>query len=80
MPDTTSALDDVDQELLFHEAEETYLPEDDQNVATKAMLSNLEDTDFNEAITRFQTLQTALQANLQTTGRLLNLNLLDFLQ
>jgi len=52
----------------------------DQNVATKAMLSQLEDTDFNEAITRFQTLQTALQANLQTTGRLLNLNLLDFLQ
>ncbi len=52
----------------------------DQNVATQAMLSQLEDTDFNEAITRFQTLQTALQANLQTTGRLLNLTLLDFLQ
>ena len=53
---------------------------DDQNVATKAMLSDLEDTDFNQAITRFQTLQTALQANLQTTGRMLNLSLLDFLQ
>jgi flagellar hook-associated protein 3 FlgL len=52
----------------------------DQNVATKAMLSDLEDTDFNEAITRFQTLQTALQANLQTTGRMLDLTLLDFLQ
>jgi flagellar hook-associated protein 3 FlgL len=52
----------------------------DQNVATKAMLSELEDTDFNEAITRFQALQTALQANLQTTGRLLDLTLLDFLQ
>ena len=52
----------------------------DQNVATKAMLSDLEDTDFNDAITRFQTLQTALQANLQTTGRLLDLTLLDFLQ
>ncbi len=52
----------------------------DQNVATKAVLSGLEDTDFNEAITRFQTLQTALQANLQTTRRLLDLNLLDFLQ
>jgi flagellar hook-associated protein 3 FlgL len=51
----------------------------DQNVATKAMLSELEDTDFNEAITRFQTLQTALQANLQTTGRMLDLSLLDFL-
>jgi flagellar hook-associated protein 3 FlgL len=52
----------------------------EQNVATKAMLSELEDTDFNEAITRFQALQTALQANLQTTGRLLDLTLLDFLQ
>jgi flagellar hook-associated protein 3 FlgL len=52
----------------------------DQNVATKAMLSELEDTDFNAAITRFQTLQTALQANLQTTSRLLNLTLLDFLR
>jgi flagellin-like hook-associated protein FlgL len=53
---------------------------DDQNLATKSLLSTLEDTDFNEAITRFQTLQTALQANLQTAGRLLNQSLLDFLQ
>jgi flagellar hook-associated protein 3 FlgL len=51
----------------------------DQNVATKAMLSALEDTDFNEAITRFTTLQTALQANLETTSRMINLTLLDFL-
>ena len=41
---------------------------------------SLEDTDFNAAITRFQTLQTALQANLQTTSRLLDLTLLDFLR
>lgn len=52
---------------------------EDQNVATEALLSNLEDVDYNEAVTRFQTLQTALQASLQTTGRLLNLSLLDFL-
>ena len=38
-----------------------------------------EDTDYNEAITKFTTLQTALQANLQTAGRTLNLSLLDFL-
>lgn len=52
---------------------------DDQNVATQALLSQLEDVDFNEAVTRFQTLQTALQASLQTAGRMLNLSLLDFL-
>ncbi|HEV8605085.1 MAG TPA: flagellar hook-associated protein FlgL [Tepidisphaeraceae bacterium] len=78
---------DLDRIIRFHgqvgaqvkefEARQNRLA--DQNVATKAMLSELEDTDFNEAITRFQTLQTALQANLQTTSRLLDLNLLDFL-
>jgi flagellar hook-associated protein 3 FlgL len=52
---------------------------DDQNVATKSLLSSLEDTDFTEAVSRFQTLQTALQASLQTSGRMLNLSLLDFL-
>ena len=48
--------------------------------STQALLSQLEDADYNEAITRFQSLQTALQANLQTTGRLLSQTLLDFLQ
>jgi len=53
---------------------------EEQNLATTALISSLEDTDYNEAITRFQTLQTVLQANLQTAGSLLNLSLLDFLQ
>jgi flagellar hook-associated protein 3 FlgL len=52
---------------------------EDQNLATQSMLSLLEDTDYNQAIMRFQSLQTALQANLQTTGTMLNLSLLDFL-
>jgi flagellin-like hook-associated protein FlgL len=52
---------------------------EDQNVTTKALLSELEDVDFTEAITRFQTLQTALQATLQSAGVTLNLSLLDFL-
>lgn len=52
---------------------------EDQNVATEALLSELADTDFTEAITRFQTLQTALQGTLQTAGRAMNLSLLDFL-
>jgi flagellar hook-associated protein 3 FlgL len=52
---------------------------DDQNLATKSLLSNLEDVDYTDAITRFQTLQTALQATLQTAGKVLNMSLLDFL-
>jgi flagellin-like hook-associated protein FlgL len=52
---------------------------EDQNIATKALLSSLEDSDFTDAVTRFQTLQTALQASLQTSAKILNLSLLDFL-
>ena len=52
---------------------------DDQNLATKSLLSSLEDTDFTDAITRFQTLQTALQASLQSSSRILNMSLMDFL-
>ena len=52
---------------------------DVQNVATKSLLSSLEDVDFTDAITRFQTLQTALQASLQTSGKILSLSLMDFL-
>lgn len=51
----------------------------DQNLATQGMLSVLEDTDYTDAITRFMTLQTALQATMATNGRMLNLSLLDFL-
>jgi flagellin-like hook-associated protein FlgL len=51
----------------------------DENLSTTGLLSNLKDTDFTEAISRFQTLQTALQASLQTTARVLNLSLIDFL-
>ncbi|MGH7213777.1 MAG: flagellin hook IN motif-containing protein, partial [Tepidisphaeraceae bacterium] len=53
---------------------------EDQNIATKALLSQLEDVDFTEAVARFQTLQTSLQATLQMTGQTLNLSLLDFLR
>ncbi len=53
---------------------------EDQKLASQAVLSALEDADYNEAITRFQTLQTALQANMMTAGQMLNLTLLDFLR
>ncbi|MDP9172280.1 MAG: flagellar hook-associated protein FlgL [Planctomycetota bacterium] len=52
---------------------------DQENTATKALVSKLQDTDFTTAITQFQTLQTALQANYQTAAKQLNLSLLDFL-
>ncbi len=52
---------------------------EEQNLATTAMLSLLEDADYTEAITRLQTLQLSLQASMQSAGRLLNLSLMDFL-
>lgn len=52
---------------------------EDQHVATRALLSTLEETDFTEAISRFQTLQNALQASMQTSASVLELSLLDFL-
>jgi flagellar hook-associated protein 3 FlgL len=61
------------------EIESRQLRLDDQDLATQALLSSIEDTDFTDAIARFQTLQTSLQASLQTSARMLNLSLLDFL-
>jgi flagellar hook-associated protein 3 len=52
---------------------------DGQNIATKSLLSQLEDTDYTEAIARFSALQTSLQASLQTASKVMNLSLLDFL-
>lgn len=52
---------------------------DSQNLATKALLSSLQDTDFTDAITRFQSLQTSLQATLQSSAKILNMSLMDFL-
>lgn len=53
---------------------------EDENVSTTAMLSQLQDVDFTEAITRYQSLQTSLQATLQANGKTLDLSLLDFLK
>lgn len=52
----------------------------DQNVATKALLSKLQDTDFTEAATQYSLLQTSLQASMATTSKMLNLSLMDFLK
>jgi flagellar hook-associated protein 3 FlgL len=53
---------------------------EDQDIATRVLLSSIEDTDFVDAITRFQTLQTSLQASLQSSAQVMNLSLLDFLR
>ncbi len=47
--------------------------------ATRVLLSQIQDVDFAEAITRFQQTQTALQASLLASGQSLNLSLLDYL-
>lgn len=53
---------------------------EDDNLVTRDMLSRIEDTDFASAVLEFQTLQTGLQASLQTTGQLLGMSLFDFLR
>lgn len=53
----------------------------ENNITTsRILLSDVRDADLTEVITRFQQLQTALQANYQVASRLFNLNLLNFLQ
>ncbi|MCH8805905.1 MAG: hypothetical protein IH986_07435 [Planctomycetes bacterium] len=48
--------------------------------AARVLLSDIRDVDIAEAVVRFQQLQTALQANLATSSRILNLSLIDFLR
>ncbi|MGQ9649171.1 MAG: flagellar hook-associated protein FlgL [Phycisphaerae bacterium] len=52
---------------------------EDAVVATQALLSEVKDLDYTEAITRFQQAQTILQANLMTGARLMQLSLMDYL-
>ena len=47
--------------------------------ATRVLQSDVRDVDLTEAIVRFQQVQTALQANLATASRIMNLSLLDYL-
>lgn len=52
---------------------------EDAVTATTVLLSELQDVDFTEAVTRFQQAQTALQASLLASSQSLNMSLLDFL-
>lgn len=47
--------------------------------ATRTLLSEVKDLDYTEAVTKFQQAQLALQANLQTGSKLIQISLLDFL-
>lgn len=53
---------------------------EDAVVASRSLLSQVKDLDYTEAITQFQQAQTALQGNLMTGPRLMQLSLLNFLQ
>lgn len=59
------------------EGRQTHL--EDTVIATETLRSDIRDVDFAEAITRYQNLYTALQANLMTGSQLTNTSLLDFL-
>jgi flagellin-like hook-associated protein FlgL len=47
--------------------------------SSTALLSEVKDLDYTEAITRFQQAQTTLQANLMSGSRMLQLSLMDFI-
>ncbi|MEM8782173.1 MAG: flagellin [Planctomycetota bacterium] len=53
---------------------------EDQRLTEQGMLSELQDADLTEVITRYQQLQLQLQASLQTTAQIQQLSLLDFLR
>jgi flagellar hook-associated protein 3 FlgL len=53
---------------------------EDAVTSTRALLSDVKDLDYTEAITKFQQAQTALQGNLMTGSRTMQLSLMNFLQ
>jgi flagellar hook-associated protein 3 FlgL len=50
-----------------------------QNTATTALMSQLQDADYASVITQYQTLQTALQASLETAAQSQQISLLNYL-
>jgi flagellar hook-associated protein 3 FlgL len=53
---------------------------EDEVLAARSRLSEIEDLDYAAAITEFTQLQTALEASMLTGSRLLSLSFLDFLR
>jgi flagellar hook-associated protein 3 FlgL len=50
-----------------------------QTTATQTLLSQLKDVNMAQAISQFETLQTALQANLETAASTLQISLMNFI-
>jgi len=63
----------------MHALEERQLRMEDNILALETLRSDIRDIDFTEAITRYQNLYTALQANLMTGSQLTSMTLLDYL-
>lgn len=53
---------------------------DSDVTSATVQLSDVRDADIADAVVRFQQVQTALQANLSATSRILNLSILDYLR
>jgi flagellar hook-associated protein 3 FlgL len=51
-----------------------------QNTATQSLLSNVQDINYAQVISQFETLQTSLQAGLESASKTLQLSLLNFLR
>lgn len=51
----------------------------DENISTQSLLSGLHEVDYNQAITRYSSLQVAIEAAYRTAGTLLESSLMDFL-
>ena len=60
--------------------EDTQLRNQDQTLQEESLLSDLQDADLTEVISQYQQLQLQLQAALQTSAQIQQLNLLDFLR
>jgi len=64
----------IEQELQNRQTQITQ-----QQTATQSLVSQLQNANYADTVTKYQTLQTALQASLQTGAASLSLSLLDFL-
>jgi flagellar hook-associated protein 3 FlgL len=65
----------IEQELTNRQTQITQ-----ESTATQSLVSQLQNANYADTVTQYQTLQTALQASLQTGAASLSLSLLDFLE
>ena len=65
---------------LTFSAEDEQFRNESLDIQNQRLLSELRDTEYTEAISRFTQLEQQLQANLATATRVMQLSLLDFLR